>query len=210
MTTAQPAASSSSVQGIDVSHFQGTIDWGQVAQAGKAFSFVKATEGLTYVDPQFHANWAGAKAAGILRGAYHFYEPGDDPRQQAEFFLDTVKPVSGDLPPALDIEVSKGQSAGEIVQGIQEWLSTVQEALGVTPLLYTDRSFWNTLGTKEFGGYPLWIAEYSVATPVLPEGWTSWAFWQFSESGAASGVHGSLDLDVFQGGLEDLRRLAIP
>jgi lysozyme len=208
--TAQPSVSSSSIQGIDVSHFQGTIDWGQVAQDGKAFAFVKATEGLTYVDPQFQTNWAGAKAAGLLRGAYHFYVPGDDPRQQAEFFLDTVQPGPGDLPPALDIEVTKGQSAGEIVQGLETWLSTVQQALGVTPLLYTGRTFWNSLGTKEFSGYPLWIAEYGVATPILPAGWTSWAFWQFSESGAAPGVTGSLDLDLFQGGIEDLRRLAIP
>ena len=205
MTTAQP-----SIPGIDVSHFQGTIDWNAVVQDGKAFAFVKATEGLTYVDPQFHANWAGAKAAGLLRGAYHFYEPGDDPRQQAEFFLETVQPGPGDLPPALDIEVSKGQSASEIVQGIQEWLSTVQRALGITPLLYTDRTFWNSLQTEEFSAYPLWIADYGVTTPVLPAGWTSWTFWQSSETGTVPGVTGSLDLDLFQGSLEELRTLVIP
>jgi lysozyme len=199
-----------SIPGIDISHFQGTIDWSAVAQAGKMFAFVKATQGLTYVDPQFHANWAGAKAAGLLRGAYHFYQPGDDPRQQAEFFLATVGLGPGDLPPALDVETSKGQTAGEIVQGVQEWLSTVQQALGVTPLLYTDRTFWNTLGAEGFGGYPLWIAEYGVASPVLPAGWTSWTFWQSSETGTVPGVTGSLDLDLFQGSLEDLRRLVIP
>jgi lysozyme len=205
MTAAQP-----SIPGIDISHFQGTIDWSQVAQAGKMFAFVKATQGLTYVDPQFHANWAGVKAAGLLRGAYHFYQPGDDPRQQAEFFLQTVELGPGDLPPALDVEISNGQSAGEIVQGVQEWLSAVQQALGVTPLLYTDRTFWNTLGAKGFGDYPLWVAEYGVTLPVLPAGWTSWAFWQFSEAGTVPGVTGSTDLDLFQGSLEDLRTLAIP
>jgi len=199
-----------SIPGIDVSHFQGTIDWNAVAQTGKLFAFAKATQGLTYVDPQFHANWAGAKAAGLLRGAYHFYQPGDDPRQQAEFFLETVGLGPGDLPPALDVEISNGQTSGEIVHGVQEWLSTVQQALGVTPLLYTDRTFWNTLGTEGFGGYPLWIAEYGVTSPLLPAGWTSWTFWQSSETGTVPGVTGSTDLDLFQGSLEDLRTLVIP
>jgi len=210
MTTAAPSFSPSSIQGIDVSHFQNTVDWHQVAQAGKQFAFAKATQGLTYVDPQLSANWPGMKAAGLLRGAYHFYEPGDDPRQQAEFFLETVQFSPGDLPPALDIEISNGQSASDIVQGVQVWLSTVQQALGLAPLLYTDPSFWKSLGTEACGTYPLWIADYGVATPLLPAGWTSWAFWQYSETGTVSGVQGSVDLDLFQGSLEDLRRLVIP
>lgn len=81
------------VQGIDVSHYQGTIDWGLVAEAGKVFTFIKATEGTSEVDPQFQANWSGANAAaGLLRGAYHFYQPGADPHQQAESFLSVVQP----------------------------------------------------------------------------------------------------------------------
>jgi lysozyme len=210
MTMAQSSFSSPSIQGIDVSHFQNTVDWHQVAQAGKQFAFIKATQGLTYVDPQLQTNWPGMKAAGLVRGAYHFYEPGDDPRQQAEFFLETVKLGPGDLPPALDVETANGQSASDIVKGLQVWLSTIQQELGVTPLLYTGRTFWNSLGTEAFSGYPLWIAEYGVTIPVLPSGWTTWSFWQFSETGTVSGIQGSVDLDVFQGSLEDLRRLAIP
>src|SRR5689334_1580650 len=89
------------VQGIDVSHYQGVIDWNQVAEAGTAFVFIKATEGTSYVDPQFQDNWSGAKAAGLLRGAYHFFQPGEDPQQQAEYFLSVVQTVPGDLPPVL-------------------------------------------------------------------------------------------------------------
>src|ERR1700704_2322289 len=125
-----------SAQGIDVSHYQGTIDWAQVAQAGKTFAFIKATEGTSEADPQFQANWNGAKAAGLLRGAYHFYQPGDDPQQQAGYFLNAVQPGPGDLPAVLDIELSGKPS--EIVAGIWVWLIAVEKATGKTPILYTN------------------------------------------------------------------------
>ncbi|MGH7484441.1 MAG: glycoside hydrolase family 25 protein, partial [bacterium] len=128
------------VRGIDVSHYQGAIDWNQVAQTGMAFAFIKATEGTADVDPQFQANWSGANAAGLLRGAYHFYQPGADPHQQAVSFLSVVEPGPGDLPPALDVETSGDPN--EIIAGIQVWLATVEQATGTAPILYTNPSFW--------------------------------------------------------------------
>lgn len=202
------ASSSAQVRGIDVSHYQGTVDWQQVAGAGVAFAFVKATQGITTVDPMFTQNWNGVRAAGLLRGAYHFYQPGDDPVQQAEHFLTVVSLSQGDLPPVLDIETSGSSTPAEIVQGIETWLETVQQGTGRTPVVYTDNSFWKTLGTSAFGAYPLWIAEYGVQTPVLPPGWSRWAFWQYSESGTLAGVSGQVDLDLFQGSLQDLQKLA--
>jgi lysozyme len=197
------------VQGIDVSHHQGTVDWNQVKSAGYQFAFIKALEGITSFDPEFQANWAGAEAVGLLRGAYHFYHPDDDPREQAEAFLSIYQPSPGDLPPVLDIEITDSQSAGTIVQGIEVWLSAVQEKVGVPPILYTDPSFWNSLGTQQFGNYPLWIADYGVSSPVVPAGWTCWTFWQFSETGSVSGVTGSVDLNYFQGSLEELQRMTL-
>src|SRR5262245_48071429 len=120
-------------QGLDVSHFQGTVDWPQVAQAGYGFAFIKATDGITYTDPMFAQNWAGAKAAGLLRGAYHFFEADDDPQQQAENFLKTVSLESGDLPPVLDVEASSTSSevsTATIVANIAVWLQTVEQATG--------------------------------------------------------------------------------
>ncbi len=195
--------------GIDVSHYQGTIDWGQVQSVGTQFAFIKALEGITSTDPEFQTNWKGAKAAGLTCGAYHFYLPGDDPEQQAEAFLSIYQPSPGDLPPVLDIETTNQQSTSVVVQGIQAWLSAVEAKVGVLPILYTDPSFWKSLGTGQFGGYPLWIADYGVSTPTLPAGWTGWTFWQYSESGSVEGVSGTVDLDYFQGSLADLQRLTI-
>ena len=117
---ADPDLDPSWVLGLDVSHYQGTVDWASVLRQGYRFAFIKATEGTTWTDPEFSANWAGAKGAGLLRGAYHYYEPGDDPGQQADFFLNTVWPhggqpllAPGDLPPVLDIETTGSQSAAE-------------------------------------------------------------------------------------------------
>ena len=197
------------VPGIDVSHYQGTVDWQQVAGAGMAYAFVKATQGVSSTDSQFAVNWAGVQAAGLLRGAYHFYQPGDDPQQQAEQFLSVVQLVPGDLLPVLDIETMGSQTASEIVQGIETWLSTVQAAIGKAPIVYTAPGFWNGLGTQQFGTYPLWVAEYGSSTPKIPAGWTNWAFWQYSESGSVAGVTGSVDLDVFQGSPEALLQLTL-
>lgn len=209
MTEPTPS-SPTQTRGLDVSHFQDTVDWQQVAQAGYAFAFIKATQGIDFVDPLFAANWSGAKAAGLLRGAYHFFDASADPQQQAENFLNTVTLEPGDLPPVLDVESSSTSSqvsTATVVEGIAAWLQTVEQATGRTPILYTDNTYWDSLGTKQFSGYPLWIADYGVASPTLPTGWTRWAFWQFSESGEIPGITTAVDLNLFQGSLQDLQRL---
>jgi lysozyme len=210
---ADPELDPSWVLGLDVSHYQGTVDWASVARQGYRFAFLKATEGTSWIDPEFSTNWNGAQAAGLLRGAYHYYEPGSDPGEQAELFLNTVWPhggqpllAPGDLPPVLDIETTGSQSAEEVVQGIETWLSRVQQGTLRTPILYTGREFWDSLGTQQFGAFPLWIAEYGVAAPSpLPAGWQQWRFWQYSETGSVEGIEGDVDLDVFQGNLQDLQ-----
>jgi len=197
------------ISGIDVSHFQGTVQWDQVVKAGKAFAFAKATDGITYVDPMFATNWAGMKAAGILRGAYQFFEPNDDAESQAQNFLKTVTLEPGDLPPVLDVEqTSAASKLSQIgIQGIQTWLSVVEHETGRTPILYTNTGFWDQ-DTGQLGSYPLWIAQYGVSTPKLPANWEwkAWTFWQSSETGTVAGISGSVDLDVFQGTLRQLRQ----
>jgi lysozyme len=202
----EPTASAvPQVQGIDVSHLQNTVDWNAVWQAGKLFTFIKATDGITWTDPLFAANWSGAKAAGLLRGAYHFYETDDDPTAQAEHFLSVVTCEPGDLPPVVDFErIEGGQSATQVLQDLQTWLDVVAKATGRLPLIYTDSGFWNSLATSAFGAYPLWVAEYGVESPKLPTGWTGWTFWQCSESGTVAGISQPVDLDVFNGTLAEL------
>ena len=160
------------------------------------------------VDSQFQANWSGAQAAGLLRGAYHFYQPGADPRQQAAHFLDTVRMGPGDLPPALDVE--RAGEPGALISGIQAWLAAVEQATGRTPILYTNPTFWTELRTSDFGRFPLWIAEYGAPAPTVPPGWQTWSFWQFSDAGTVLGIEGPVDLDRFHGTLGELRGMARP
>ncbi|HSS48571.1 MAG TPA: glycoside hydrolase family 25 protein [Thermoanaerobaculia bacterium] len=200
--------SNGEVQGIDVSHYQGTVDWQQVRAAGVQFAFAKATEGVTLTDPEFATNWAGMKAAGLLRGAYHFFEPTDDAGQQAAFFLSTVPFESGDLPPVLDVETAAATSA-ELWQGVQTWLDQVEAATGMRPTLYLNSSFANENDAPaSLAAYPLWLAQYEVDQPTVPNGWTTWLLWQYSQSGTVNGVSGSLDLDQLNGPLSGLSALA--
>jgi lysozyme len=196
------------VQGIDVSHYQGTVDWEQVQAAGIRFAFAKATEGTTWTDPEFATNWAGMKTAGILRGAYHFFEPADDAGQQAQLFLHTVQLESGDLPPVLDVETAAATTE-DLWQGVQTWLDTVQAATGLPPILYMSPGFADENDAPvSLITYPLWVAEYGVAEPTLPQGWINWLLWQSSESGTVNGVTGSVDLDQINGSLLTLQALA--
>ena len=186
-------------QGIDVSHFQGTVDWSKVHGAGKTFAFVKATEGIDLLDSQFATNWEGTQAAGLVRGAYHFFQPGDDPITQAEFFMSNVELAPGDLAPVLDVELSSGVDATTLQANIKTWLETVETAYGVTPILYTDVNFANEFLSSGFGKYPLWIADYEETAPEAVGSWLDWDFWQYSDSGQVDGVDGDVDLDEFQG-----------
>ena len=196
-------------QGIDVSHYQGTVHWPTVAQAGYSFAFAKATDGLTYTDPQFATNWPGMKAAGLLRGAYHFFEPADDAVAQAQFFLRTVQPTAGDLPPALDVE-TLGTSAAALWDGVEAWLQTVAAATGVQPFLYLDPSFATQNGAPStLATYPLWLAQYGVDQPTVPSDWTAWTLWQHSESGTVPGITGAVDLDLFEGAAAGLVGMTI-
>ena len=113
-TTEQAATvcGQTSVKGVDISHYDGTIDWTQVKAAGISFAFAKATEGTSYVDPTFATNWAGMKAAGIVRGAYHFFDPAVDATSQVTYCLATVGTLeAGDLPIVLDFEQLNGVAA---------------------------------------------------------------------------------------------------
>ncbi len=195
----------SKAQGIDVSHYQGAVNWQSVKQAGIAFAFAKASDGSTGVDSQFKTNWQGMKTAGIIRGAYHFFEPTMDATAQANDFIQTVGSLqAGDLPPVIDVEINNGVSSSQMISGVTTWLTVVQQSLGRMPMIYTVASFWNANLNDQFGDYPLWIANYGVQSPAIPQGWSSWEFWQHSQSGSVSGVTGSVDLDWFNGSIADL------
>ena len=203
------------VHGIDVSRYQGDIDWELLRNQAfidgipLSFVFVKATEGSDLTDPCFSKNFTGARRFGILRGAYHFYRISVSAKQQAEHFIKNVKLEPGDLPPVLDVEVKPGSvSAEDFRQGILEWMVRVEQHYGVRPILYTYHSFRQLyLNDSVFNLYPYWIAHYYVDS-VRYQG--SWAFWQHSDVGHLPGIKGNVDMNIFNGTYEELFKLTIP
>lgn len=200
--------------GIDVSSYQGDIDWATVAKSQK-FVFIKATESSHFVDRRFAANWKSARAAGILRGAYHFFRPQVAVADQVANFVSTVGRLqSDDLAPVLDLEVPadwKNIEQSQRVKLALAWLEGVEEKLGVKPIVYLSPSFVrDVLGTANadaLKGYTLWIANYTSANaPRVPAPWTDWTFWQYSETGKVPGINdGNVDLDWYNGSMSSLR-----
>lgn len=196
--------------GIDVSDYQERVDWQAVAKSGVSFGFAKATEGETFVSDTFATNWAGMKAAGLVRGAYHFFRPAGDPIAQANLFLRTAKLAIGDLPAVLDVEVKDGVGASELNRRVAQWLNVVETATKRQAIIYTSLNFWREAlnNSDAFRGHPLWIAQYGVEAPELPGNWSQWAFWQYSDAGKIAGVAGGVDVNRFNGPLASLRDLA--
>jgi len=196
------------VHGIDVSHYDGTIDWAQVKASGIDFAFMKASEGLTFVDPMFAANWKAAGDAGLIRGGYHFFRPEDDPVMQADFFVATAgMPQPGDLPLTIDLEVT--DSVTDVATPLSQFLARVQEQTGLVPIVYTSARFWTEMNGPATGydQYPLWDAQWTTACPNMPEPWPVWAFWQNASTGTVPGISGmaNVDLDQFNGSLAALQ-----
>jgi lysozyme len=192
-------AAGGEVQGIDVSKYQGTIDFAKVSAAGMRYVFVKATEGITGVDPDYAHNVAAARAAGLVVGTYHFYETDDDPSAQFGNFRQHADVKPGDLPPVVDIEVLAKGSRPDLADDLKSFLAQLEQAYGVKPILYSGVSFANEY-LAGFSAYPLWVAEYtSASAPKVPTGWATWTFWQYSQSGAVAGVSGAVDMDRFNG-----------
>lgn len=200
------------VHGIDISHYQGSIDWDKLVLNRETdfplhFIFMKATEGGDHGDDTFEDNFAEAGRRGFIRGAYHFFSPKTDPLKQADFFIRTVKLRPGDLPPVLDVEVTGKKSKKELQQRIKRWLDRVEAHYGVKPILYTSYKFKNSyLDDATFNAYPYWIAHYYVDS-VKYEG--QWHFWQHTDIGTVSGINHDVDLNVFNGTLEELKKLTI-
>ncbi len=184
--------------GVDLASFAGVVDWSKLASS-VAFAIIRVGDGLG-TDARFAQNWAGAKAAGVMRGAYQFFRASRDPIAQADLLSNAVGSLGlMDLPPACDLELNDGVSLAAIPALVQKWADRVKSNLGVTPLLYTMPGFYDSLPPSPLdGSLPLWVANWQVAAPKLPRGWTSWDFWQYKANQAIEGA-GSVDLNVFNG-----------
>jgi MYXO-CTERM domain-containing protein len=197
--------------GIDVSRYQGSIDWAQVAAAEVKFAYIQISRKIDDIDPKFETNWQAAKQVGILRGAYQRFQPDEDVVGQADIFLEKLGAfVEGDLPPMLDVEDSGGLSADLIALHVRQWLTYVEAQLGVRPIIYTGRYFWrDTLESADFTEYPLWIAHYTDGCPTIPEPWQQWALHQYSSQAVLPGItENTVDVNHFNGTEADLLALA--
>lgn len=214
---AMQSNSTTSATGIDVSHWDGTINWSQVAGSGVKFTYVKATEGTTFVDPEFSSNVQGAEASGVAVGAYHYAEPANpysssDAVQQAAFFVKTLKaamPNGGDLMPVLDLETSNNLSAQDLEQWVQTFSNTVAQQINRQVMLYTGEWF---LQQENFdttlSGMPIWVAWYGYlnnnTVPPDLDGWTSWTAWQYADKGTVPGISAQVDMDYGPASLTSL------
>ena len=190
------------IHGIDVSRYQQTISWDMV-KAMKVqdiqlqFSFIKATEGISNVDPYFKRNWKKSKEAGMVRGAYHFFIATKDGKSQAINFIDHVNLNSGDLPPVLDVEQAYNAKPDQVRKEIKAWLDVIENYYSVKPVIYTYLDFYNNYMKGYFDSYPLWVAHYSQ--PHQPKINRNWTFWQHNEGGRVDGIFSKVDFDVFNG-----------
>jgi lysozyme len=197
------------VRGMDVASYDTIDDWTSARTSGIEFVFVRVSDGTQYPDPEFATHWARAKGAGMLRGAYQYFRPAEDPIAQADLLLAQIgTPDPDDLPPVLDLEVSGGLAPDAVISAVRTWLTRVGTAIGRPPIVYAGLYSWPELtGGADVTTSPLWVAQYTSAPcPDVPRPWTDWQFWQTTATGSAPGVAnpGTLDLDVFAGTREDL------
>lgn len=197
--------------GIDVSHYQGKINWDSIDRVKGDFPldfvFIRATQGKNGTDKEFGRNWSYAGNGGFIRGAYHYYRPDENSVEQAENFIKTVRLRKGDLPPVLDIEkIPAGQSMDSLRRGLKRWLGAVERYYGVKPILYSGDKFHSDFLRDEFKGYTIWIANYNFfVDQIKPE----WHFWQFTDRAAIKGIDGNVDVNIYNGSVEELKALRI-
>ncbi len=201
------------LHGIDVSYYQGKIDWQKVKAMSEDdvkidFAFIKATEGLLKIDPYFKRNWREAPKAGVVCGAYHFFRPQKEGKAQAKFFLQVVNMEKGDLPPVVDIETLDGVSKTRMRAELLDFLNYVEMKTKVKPIIYTGLAFYRDNLAGYVDGYPLWIAHYYQSDLKLDK--KVWHFWQHSDKAKINGIGHVVDFNAFSGDSLAFEKLRIP
>lgn len=188
------------VLGVDVSYYQGNVDWNVLAEQGVAFAFIKATEGIDHGDSQFAQNWADVQDSPVYAGAYHFYRFENDGAAQAQHFIDTVPVTENALPPVIDVELypslEEEPDVKETRQELQEMLDLLEAHYGCKPILYAAPNTYRTYIRYFQDDYPIWISNYYY------EPYFDWTFWQYTDAGKLEGYDGdqqNIDLNVYQG-----------
>ncbi|OBQ90585.1 GH25 family lysozyme [Mesorhizobium sp. AA23] len=199
------------VHGVDVSRWQGNINWQKLRAQGANFAYIKATDGGDHLDPMFMKNWRGADAAGLKRGAYHFFYWCRTAGEQADWFIRNVPRVQGALPPVIDVEwngessCKRRPSRQKVLEKMQVFMDKLERHYGQRPIIYTSPDFYRDNLRGAFLDYPFWLRAVAAHPSKVYPG-RNWLFWQYSGSGLSHGVSGRIDLNVFHGDERQWRR----
>lgn len=192
------------VHGVDVSRWQGDINWSKLRAQGANFAYIKATDGGDHLDPMFMKNWRNADAAGLKRGAYHFFYWCRTAGEQADWFIRNVPKVDGALPPVIDVEWNgesscrRKPSREKVLEKMQVFMDKLERHYGQRPIIYTSPDFYRDNLRGAFLDYPFWLRAVAAHPSKVYPG-RKWLFWQYSGSGLSHGVTGRIDLNVFRG-----------
>lgn len=205
------------IHGIDVSRFQGEIDWNAVASSGVKFAWIKSTEGGDHADERFQANWAGAKLAGVAHGAYHFVYWCRPATEEMAWFEQNT-PVEADaLPPVLDVEATptsrtcqRHLDRASAQADMQIMLGEMERHFGKRPIIYTTVDFYEAiLSDGAFADYPIWVRSTKHHPSVRYPG-RAWSFWQYQSDGYVPGIAAKVDRNVFHGSHEEWQAFLDP
>jgi lysozyme len=200
--------------GFDISHYQEEKDirWDSLSIANGSvkldFVVMRATMGKKKKDKNFDNFWKAAKENNLIRGAYHFYKPDEDPIMQADNYLESVQLEEGDLVPVVDIEkIPRRKSQKKFIENLKTWLQIVEEKYGKKPIIYTYYYYYKDYLRDDFNDYPLWLANYNNVTIPSPE--DDWKMWQFTEKGIVNGINTKVDLNVYNGNSWSFKNLTL-
>jgi len=199
------------VHGVDVSRWQGEIDWEKLRAQGANFVYIKATDGGDHLDPMFRTNWRRAGEAGLHRGAYHFFYWCRVASEQADWFIRNVPKVKGALPPVIDVEWNHESSCKQrlsrkrVLEKMQVFMDKLERHYGQRPIIYTAPDFYRDNLRGEFQDYHFWLRSVAAHPSKVYPG-RKWVFWQYSGSGLSHGVDGRIDLNAFHGSVDEWHR----
>ena len=192
------------IQGIDISRYQGRVDFAEARAAGMHFVFMKSTEGKDYIDPAFYDNWRNARAAGMARGAYHFMTWCSLASEQAAWFIANVPNDADALPPVLDLEWNNQSKCRnthakeDILEKVRVMLAAMEAHTGKLPIIYTDINFHRDILAGEYFPNTFWLRS-TAAEPYQRYASRDWTFWQWTQTGMVRGVKGAVDRNAFYG-----------
>ena len=196
------------VHGVDVSRWQGDIDWDTLRTQGANFVYIKATDGGDHLDPMFKKNWRAAQQAGLKHGAYHFFYWCRTAGEQADWFIRNVPREAGALPPVIDVEwngessCKRRPSPEQVLEKMKVFMDKLERHYGQRPIVYTAPDFYRDNLRGELLNYPFWLRSVAAHPSKVYPG-RNWLFWQYSGSGVSHGVDGRIDLNAFHGSEEE-------